>query len=201
MVAREVDPGDLSPTQIGEITKTVFVAEDPGPADLLFMFGSSDIPGEVYRRVAGWVEAGWFETVLVTGKIGRAFDRTGIPLAHTMRDELVAAGVPADLIVVQDRSTNTFEDAELGIGDVRQRGTGLESVVFVSKSHHAGRCVRTLRLHLPDADIRAVTYDYIYEECAVTEADWWQHDTARRRVYAEYVRITTYPDLQLGPFA
>ncbi len=196
MVAREVDPGDLTPEEIGKITETVFVVEDPSPADVLFMFGSSDIPDAVYRRLAGWVHAGWFRMVVVTGRVGRAFDRTGIPLAHTMRDELVASGVPADLIVVQDRSTNTFEDAEFGIGDVRRCGVEPESVVFVSKSHHAGRCLRTLRLHLPGADIRAVTYDYSYDGCPVTEADWWEHDTTRRRVYAEYLKITTYPHLQ-----
>lgn len=197
LIAREVDPGELTPADIGQISRTVFVDEDPGLADLLFMFGSSDIPRVVYQRAAGWVEAGWFRMVVVNGKVGRAFDRTGIPLAHTMRDELVTAGVPAELIVVQDRSTNTFEDAEFGLADVRLSGFEPKTVMFVSKAHHAGRCLRTLRLHLPDTDIRAATYDYSYNGCPVSEADWWEHDTARRRVYAEYLKITTYRDLQV----
>ena len=196
MVGREVDPGEFDPPQIGVITGTVFVDEQPGPARLLSMFGSSDIPQTVYERVADWVKQDWFGAVLVTGKIGRSYDRTGIPLAHTMRDELVSAGVPANLIVVQDQSTNTFEDAEFGLADVRELGVDPVSVLFVSKAHHAGRCLRTLRIHLPDADIRAATYDYTYDGCTVTKADWWQHDTARRRVYAEYLKTTTYPDLQ-----
>lgn len=196
MVGREVDPGPLDPLRIRAITRVVFVERQPGPADLLFMFGSSDIPTATYRQVARWVEQGWFERVLVTGKTGRAFERTGVPLAHTMRDGLVNAGVASDMIVVQDRSTNTFEDAEFGLEEVRREGLNPASVLFVSKAHHAGRCLRTLRVHLPDADLRASTYDYVYDGCTVSASDWWQHAVARRRVYAEYLKITTYPELQ-----
>jgi len=198
MVGREVDPGDLGPSRIREITATVFIEDRSGPADLLFMFGSSDIPAAVYSHVADWTRRDWFKLVVVAGKIGRSFDRTGVPLAHTMRDGLVAAGVQPGRIVVQDRSTNTFEDTKFTLEEVRRRKIAPDTVLFVSKAHHSGRCLRTLRVHLPEAEIRAATYDYAYDGCPVTSTDWWQHETARRRVHAEYLKITTYPDLQTG---
>lgn len=198
MIGREIDPGDLGPSRIREITKTVFIEDRSGPADLPFMFGSPDIPQAVYSRVTDWTRRDWFKIVVVAGKIGRSYDRTGIPLAHTMRDGQVATGVQPGRVVIQDHSTNTFEDAQFTLEEVRRRKIAPDTALFVSKAHDSGRWLRTLQVHLPDAEIRTAIHDYAYDGCPVARTDWWRRETARRRVYAEYVRITTYPDLQTG---
>ena len=111
-IPREVAVGDLSPEEIEGITQTVFVTSDLHPAaDLLFIFGTSTIDGEIFGicgRVI--VSRSIFPKVIVTGLSGRLYSETGKPVAHIMRDELIARGVPSDLILVQDKSTNTLED-------------------------------------------------------------------------------------------
>ena len=106
-IPREVAVDDLSPEEIERITQTVFVAPESQPVDFLFIFGTSTIDNEILESVARDYQKGRFPKVMVTGLSGRLYSETGKPVAHIMRDELIARGVPSEVILVQDRSTTT----------------------------------------------------------------------------------------------
>ena len=194
-IPREVAVEDLSPEEIEGITQTVFVTSDPHPAaDLLFIFGTSTIDGEVLESVARACLQDRFPKVLVTGLSGRLYDETGKPVARIMRDELIARGVPSDLILVQDRSTNTLEDVAFSLNVLEKHDISPESIAFLCKVHHSGRCLRTLRKFFPSQTLSPVTYLAEYEGVKISKEDWYQHEVSRGRVYGEYLRIIKYTE-------
>ena len=149
-IPREVAVEDLQPEEIAHITQTVFVASESNqPADLLFIFGTSTIDSDALESVARACQQGRFPKVLVTGLSGRLYNETGKPVAHIMRDELIARGVPSDIILVQDRSTNTLEDVTFSLDVLEKHSISPESIAFLCKAHHGGRCSANLEKILP----------------------------------------------------
>ena len=191
-IPREVAVEDLSPEEIEHITQTVFVASESQLTDLLFIFGTSTIDNEILESVARDCLQGRFSKVLVTGLSGRLYDETGKPVARIMRDELIARGVPSDIILVQDRSTNTLEDVVFSLDILEQHSISPESIAFLCKAHHSGRCLRTLRKFFPSQTLSPVTYLAEYDGVKVSKADWYRHAVSRGRVYGEYLRIIKY---------
>lgn len=191
-IPREVAVEDLSPEEIEHITQTVFIASESLSADLLFIFGTSSIDDEVLDSVARDCLQGHFSKVLVTGLSGRLYYETGRPLASIMRDELIERGVPSDAILVQDRSTNTLEDVAFSLDVLEKHDVSPESIAFLCKAHHSGRCLRTLRKFFPAQILSPVTYLAEYKGIKISKEDWYQHEVSRGRVYGEYLRIIEY---------
>ena len=193
-IPREVAVEDLSPEEIEHITQTVFVASESQLTDLLFIFGTSTIDNEILESVARDCLQGRFSKVLVTGLSGRLYYETGKPVARIMRDELIARGVPSDIILVQDRSTNTLEDVAFSLDVLEKHDVSPESIAFLCKAHHSGRCLRSLRKFFPSQTLSPVTYLAEYEGVKVSKADWYKHPVSRGRVYGEYLRIIKYTE-------
>ncbi len=191
-IPREVVVEDLSPEEIEHITQTVFIAPESQPADLLFIFGTSTLDNEVLEFVARDYQQGRFPKVLVTGLSGRLYSETGKPVAHIMRDELIARGVPSEVILVQDKSTNTLEDVAFSLDVLEKHDISPESIAFLCKAHHSGRCLRTLRKFFPSQILSPITYLAAYDGVEVSKEDWYQHEVSRGRVYGEYLRIIAY---------
>ncbi len=191
-IPREVVVEDLSPEEIERITQTVFVASEPQPTDLLFIFGTSTIDSDALESLARDCQQGRFPKVMVTGLSGRLYSETGKPVAHIMRDELIARGIPSDVILVQDKSTNTLEDVAFSLGVLEKHDVSPESIAFLCKAHHSGRCLRTLRKFFPSQTLSPITYLAEYDGVKVSKEDWYQHEVSRGRVYGEYLRIIEY---------
>ena len=192
-IPREVALKDLSPEELEHITQTVFVTSDLHPvADLLFIFGTSTIDSDALESVARDCQQEHFPKVIVTGLSGRLYSETGKPVAHIMRDELIARGVPSDIILVQDKSTNTLDDVAFSLDVLEKHSISPESIAFLCKAHHSGRCLRTLRKFFPSQTLLPVTYIAAYDGVKIVEEDWYQHEVSRGRVYGEYLRIIEY---------
>ena len=193
-IPREVAVENLSPEEIEHITQTVFLASESQPTDLLFIFGTSSIDNGILTSVARDCQHRRFPKVIVTGLRGRLYYETGRPVALIMRDELIARGVPSDVILVQDRSTNTLEDVTFSLDVLKKHDFSPESIAFLCKAHHSGRCLRTLRKFFPSQTLSPVTYLAEYEGVKVSKADWYKHPVSRGRVYGEYLRIIKYTE-------
>ena len=191
-IPREVAVEGLSPEEIERITQTVFVESAPQPTELLFIFGTSTTDNEILESVARDYQQGRFPKLLVTGLSGRLYSETGKPVAHIMRDELIARGVPSDVILVQDKSTNTLEDVAFSLDVLEKHDVSPESIAFLCKAHHSGRCLRTLRKFFPSHTLSPITYLAEYEGVKISKEDWYQHEVSRGRVYGEYLRIIEY---------
>ena len=190
-ISREVEVESLRSDEIETITETVFVEPQLSPADILFIFGTSTFDDSILERIAHYAQQGFFTKVLVAGLVGRLYYETGKPLAHIMRDELVERGVSADMFMVQDRSTNTLEDVQFSLDLLKSHGPP-EHIAFVSKAHHSGRCLRTLKRFFAQQRLSAITYNADYEGVEVAKRNWYRQQVSRGRVYGEFLRIKKY---------
>ena len=68
------------------------------------------------------------------------------------------------------------------------------SITFAAKSHHSGRCGRTLRKYFPNTQLNAWTHDAVHQGKTISLSEWHTHDEGRERVYGEYLRIQTYSE-------
>jgi uncharacterized SAM-binding protein YcdF (DUF218 family) len=129
---------------------------------------------------------------LATGLVGRAYYETGKPVAHFLRDNFIASGIPANKILVQDRSTNTLEDAQFSLDVLEEAHITPQRIAFLSKSYHSGRCLLTMRKVFSSQQLFPITYDPQIDGVAVSANNWWEHPVARGRTYGEYLRILKY---------
>lgn len=193
----EVPP--LNDAQRAALTRIVFL-DDPGepdPCDLIFVFGGSH--PALWCAAAAAYHRGLAPSILVTGgsKPRRTQEHTkrscdDTTEAQFLARELPEAGVPEERLILEERSTNTLENALFAkeVFDFDSIG----SVLLVCKSYAAGRQYRTLRRHLP-AGLRVVPHPFdtmSREGQLITRHNWTESSESRARVFGEYLRILTY---------
>lgn len=95
-------------------------------------------------------------------------------------------------VFVERKSTNTLENVTetLKFPEFRH----CKSLVYVFKSHAAGRGYLTLRKFFPKAEILQQTFDAKYEKASneIRRDNWHTFDFGRSRVWGEYLRIKEY---------
>lgn len=189
-IPRELPVRPLSAPEIRAITRTVFVPSHPRRSDVLVVFGAPAASGR-WAPAAELLHQGFAPRVVATGG-ARYRDGCDLPEAQGIRDALVAAGIPAASILVEDRSANTLENVLFTIELLDAMGPRPASLLFYCKSHHSGRVWRTLRRHLPGVALSCATYDAVYGAATVCAATWMHSEPAIRRVLAEHERIRVY---------
>lgn len=101
------------------------------------------------------------------------------PIARRL---LIAGGVPQNAIVVEDRSTNTWENAQRAVPLLRQHG--VHRVLLVTTWYHSRRARACFRHVAPDMEFYSVP------------AEWSNPDhLAGKRwklVYSEYIKLAGY---------
>ncbi|TSA45106.1 YdcF family protein [bacterium] len=193
-IEREPEVPNLTENEIEEITQIVFVEPNPQKADLIFIFGYG--PGHTeaqWESVAKLFKDGYANKILVNGLF--ALDQKAeIPFSHSIRDSLVKNGVPKENILVQDKSKNTLEDVIMGKELLESEKIFPQTMLYVSKAHHAGRCYLTLKKCFPNIKLFPFAFDAVYNGIVVSKKDWWKFPVARARVWGEYLRIKKYSE-------
>ena len=92
----------------------------------------------------------------------------------------------------EKKSTNTLENVTETLKNPEFKKC--KSLLFIFKSHGAGRGYLTLRKFFQSADILQLTFDCQYERenKNITRNNWHSFAFARSRVYGEYLRINKY---------
>ncbi len=190
-IPREVPlPPDMSGEELAAIERAVFYEAPAKPSDVFLIFG--------YTRKDGWdvavdmAKRGLGRIIVPTGYMASEPLGETVPQSWVIRDALLAAGIEADRIVVEDRSRNTAQNVAFAKEELLRRGIIPASIVFTSKSHHSGRCYRTIRTHFGDIPITCGTEDAVYDGVTVNRETWQKDPHAQGRVYAEYLRICAY---------
>ena len=147
----------MSPQRAGALvlaiigTGIAFVATRP-PADKTPAIIQGDaalvLSGDVdYLRIkhaAGLVKAGRVKAILLTGQ------GIGGDSAEEMRVEAIAAGVPADAIVLETASLTTRENLVFAAPLIKERGW--RRIALVTSQSHLARALGTARKAIPDVD-------------------------------------------------
>ncbi|MGZ5772948.1 YdcF family protein [Ramlibacter sp.] len=191
-IPRELPIRELSPQETKAITDVVFAPSRPRRSDLLVIFGAPASSGR-WTAAAQLLHDGFAPQAVATG--GAPYqDGSAASEAAGIRSELIAAGVAASAILVEERSTNTLENVLFTIELLHALKARPKSLVFYCKSHHSGRVWRTLSKHLPEVRLSCATYDAAYGATSVPAESWMRSEVAVRRVLAEYERIRVYAD-------
>lgn len=148
-----------------------------GPASTIVVLGSGLIDGQVPPLLASRLRKGravrdrsaatGLDPVMITSG-GRGPDEP-VAEAEAMRDYLVADGVPATSVLVEDRSRNTEENLQFSAELVAERGLAGPFAV-VSSDFHALRAALLMRkAGLPGYSVGAATARYFWPTAVIRE--------------------------------
>lgn len=121
--------------------------DPPRPVDLIVGFGVFDL--SVPRHCADLYLRGLAPRILFTGGVGAGSGDLQEPEADAFRRQALAAGVPESAIVLETRSTNTLENAQLSRALLSHGGLDPASALLVALPHRQRRVWLTCRKQWP----------------------------------------------------
>lgn len=173
--------------EIAEINRTHLIDTPLRPADLLFMFGTrEDVALRADTAARLWRE-GYFRWSIVSGGVTPGSEQSECTI---IKAAMIAAGVPAELVLEEHRAMNTGEnvifslpiiDAALGLANIR-------SVICLGNTWTARRYPMTLHRHWPEVDKMLLTVDSF----ATPRALWHTDAEFSRRMLHEWDKIEPY---------
>lgn len=131
---------------------------------------------------------GEFRKAIVSGGATRGDDT---PEAHILADKLVAAGLPSQDIIIEDRATNTLENVVFSRELLAAQGIKPDTLVLIGKICSIRRYMMTVAKQWPEIETmgkRAVNYFDAGRD------DWHRDETFRKRVFGELDRIAVYQE-------
>jgi uncharacterized SAM-binding protein YcdF (DUF218 family) len=173
--------------EIAEINARHLVETPLQPADLLFVFGTRvDVAERVDEAFRLWRE-GYFRSAIVSGGVTPGSEQSECEI---IADAMISRGVPADIILREDRAMNTGEnvilalpiiDAALGLANIR-------SVICLGNTWTARRYPMTLHRHWPEVEKMLVMVDSFKTPRAL----WHTDAEFSRRMLSEWDKIEPY---------
>ena len=134
----------------------------PRPADVILALGSND-PRVADHAARLWLD-GLAPWLVCSGKVGAlTAGQYGMSEAAFFARRAAGLGVPPDRILIEDRSTNTGENAAYCRALLHERGLPCARVLAVQKPYMERRTFATLSKVWPEADLivssPSLTYD------------------------------------------
>jgi uncharacterized SAM-binding protein YcdF (DUF218 family) len=172
-----------------EITELLFVREAPAKADLAMVFAAANELDLAHRtrRGAALYHEGFAAKLLVTGGGVLAGIR---PETKRMKDIAREHRVPDEDLLVEDRSSNSFDNVRFSLELLEQRDLlrRLSTVILVSSEWHMRRVLLTMKAFFP-GNLRFLC-------CPTTEGctreNWRGSQACRREVMREALLLETF---------
>ena len=170
-----------------EITKYIFVSDEPCKVDAIFVVGGSlataaELAADLYSK-------GYSKNILVGGKY--SIKRDGFPLPEYdteydfYKNILIKNGVSESDIYGEARSEYTKQNAEFAKEVVGENKLKINSAIIICKAFHARRCLLFYQMYFPNVDFKVVTYNGF----DVSKENWHTTDYGHKRVFGELRRI------------
>jgi len=132
---------------------------------------------------AGGERAKWAAQLFTNGVAPKIL-LTGAGDYRGHRAILVAAGVPRDVILLEDRSTTTKENAELSAHLLKEQG--IKTAIVATSWYHSRRALASFEHFAPDIRFYSCPSHYAY-----ARADWKKAGIGRY-VWQEYPKLAGY---------
>jgi len=185
----------LNKKAIDLITQLCFRKDDQiQKVDGIFLFSTAFRVKELARLVENLLLANVSKKVFITGGFSPLVVSLGLNRteADLVLDEIDRERFRDVDFFIERKSTNTLENVTetLKIPEFSQ----CERILFVFKSHAAGRGYLTLKKFFPQAKIFQKTLPGKYPgvEKEITRDNWHTFSFGRSRVWGEFLRIKTY---------
>lgn len=156
-------------------------------SDLGFLFGTRHGVPEFCEAAHELWRNGMFNRLLVSG------GRTGsMPLAEAevIAEQLVALGVPENVLILETEAMNTGENVRFGrekVAEVMDLSV-IRSVVVIGKICSTRRYLMTLQRHWPGLSLSVCQINYF----GIPAERWYEHEEFHARVLGEFNKIPRY---------
>ena len=178
---------DLDTALIEKINKEHLIETPLKQADLLFVFGTRHGVAEFIEEAAQlWRDRLYRRAIVSGGNTPGGSEPEGI----VMKQLMIEAGIPDEVILTETQASNTGENVTLSL-PILEREIGLaniQSVIAMGKLCTSRRYLMTLERHWPEVEKMLVPINWF----GVPRADWHRHPVAKQRVLSEIAKIEPY---------
>jgi len=180
---------------IDDITKFIFLRDEPQNADIIF------IPGGLYPEIAEKAAILWKEKyskfILPSGKYSIKLQGFTGPLSKKdiytgpyvtewefLRDVLIKNGVSESSILKEDKATNTYQNAIYSKKVTDSLKMDIKKAILCCQSFHARRCFMYYQLLYPQTEFVVCPAD----TQGITSETWHTSDEGIEKVLGELAR-------------
>ena len=180
---------------INDITKFIFVEDNPQKEDAIFLPGGShpeqpEYAAELYRK-------GYAKWLVPSGGVSVKRDKwPGVRSkadiyngdyqsdCEFFTDVFIKNGVPSDVIVGEDKSGHTRDNVFLSRMVVYEKGIEIKTAIIVCKAFHARRCLMLYQMAFPDTKFYVCPVVCM----GITKDNWYKSEQGIDRVLGELAR-------------
>ena len=184
---------------IEDITKFIFIKDEPEKADIIFIPGSSNwVLAETAARL---YKEGKAEKIMPSGMYFYQFGRfmnervtderyKGIyeTEAEFLASVLIKNGVPEENVIKEERATNTYENAIYSKELLREMKFRIKSAIICPQAFHARRALMTYSHLFPDTKLYVVPTN----TQNITSGNWYNTERGRQVVLGELRKCGEY---------
>ena len=141
--------------------------------------------GETSQRVAEGVKlykADWARVLIMSGASRDARDSN----AAAMKRMAVSAGVPADKIITEEKSMNTFENAAY-VRDIIEQNK-FNQLILVTSPYHQRRAALVFSKALNGLPVKIINHSSL--DSAWRKNGWWLDEWARTLTWSEVKKVS-----------
>lgn len=171
-------------------TDYIFIQDKNPTADIAIVFGTSKTVDEAVEKAYELYSKKAVPKILVTGGLNKS---TGTVESEILKQNLTKKGVRPNDIIVENKSTNSYENAlfslrvlnnEIGLDKIKQ-------IVAVVRNYHARRSLMTLKKVFPNNIIlKAAPYES--KHYPFNQNNWYKSKLGFEKVEEEISKIKTY---------
>ncbi|CAN5590339.1 YdcF family protein [soil metagenome] len=158
-------------------------------ADCILALGSHDL--RVADRAAELYLQGWAPLVIMSGGLGNLTQNMWTESeADKFARIAIEKGVPADAILVENKSTNTGENILFTQQLLQQKGLDPQNFIVVQKPYMERRSYATFKKHWPNKNLLVTSPQLAFEEYATADIPM---DRVINIMVGDLQRIRFYP--------
>lgn len=185
-----------------DITEFIFVEndiDDIKEVDVIFILGTSRY--QLPELAANLYKQGLAKYILPSGKYssklnkfatknvnGTQYDNEYETEWKFCQDVLIKNGVPGEVILREEESTNTYENALFSKKSLDDKNLETKKAIIVCQSFHARRVLMTYSVVFPEVDFYICPID----TQGITKDNWFNHEYGIKRVMGEVERCGKY---------
>ena len=184
---------------IEDITKFIFIKDEPEKADIIFIPGSSnwvlaETAARLYKESKAekimpsgmyFYQFGRFMNERVTDERYKGVYRTE---AEFLTSVLIKNGVPDEDVIREEKATNTYENAIYSKELLREMKFRIKSAIICPQAFHARRALMTYSHLFPDTKLYVVPTN----TQNITADNWYNTERGRQVVLGELRKCGEY---------
>ena len=184
---------------IEDITKFIFIKDEPEKADIIFIPGSSnwvlaETAARLYKEGKAekimpsgmyFYQFGRFMNERVTDERYKGVYRTE---AEFLTSVLIKNGVPDEDVIREEKATNTYENAIYSKELLREMKFRIKSAIICPQAFHARRALMTYSHLFPDTKLYVVPTN----TQNITSGNWYNTERGRQVVLGELRKCGEY---------